>query len=126
MLSVADEVELPVEQRFEKLLRRTRRLAILHRQGCFFANIALETGRDELFNGLLLRAMNEWSDTLVRLLEHFMPTEKAQVRAKRIIMEYEGSVLFYKLSGDQQYIEDYVERTVADFHQTIAQQVTSA
>jgi AcrR family transcriptional regulator len=122
VLSVADEAELPVEQRFEKLLRRTRRLAILHRQGCFFANIALETGRDDLFNGLLLRAMNEWTNTLTGLFQHVVAPEVAKVKAKRIIMEYEGAVLFYKLSGDQQYIEDYIERIVTEFHATATQQ----
>ena len=126
VLSVADESELPVDQRFEKLMRRCRRLAILHRQGCFFANVALETGRDELFNGVLLRAMNEWCATLVRLHEPFMPAEQAQERAQRIVMEYEGAVLFYKLTGDQQYIENYITRTVTEFHELFSGQVPAA
>jgi hypothetical protein len=40
-------------------------------------------------------------------------------------MEYEGAVLFYKLSGDQQYIEDYIERIVTEFHATATQQEIS-
>jgi hypothetical protein len=49
VFSVAQE-DLPPEQRLEKLLRRQNRLVKMERQGCFFANTALETGRDGLFN----------------------------------------------------------------------------
>lgn len=123
VLSVADETHLPIEQRFEKLMRRCRRLAILHRQGCFFANIALETGRDELFNGVLMRSINEWCETLTQLFSTIMPAEKARMQAQRIVMEYEGAVLFYKLSGDQQYVESYIERTVAEFYEHTGQKM---
>ena len=113
VLAVADEKELPVEQRLEKLLRRHRRLAILHRQGCFFANIALETGRDEMFNAVLMRAMAIWEDKVAVLLSEIMPADEAQRLAQSMIMEYEGAVLFYKMSGKEDYLEAFINRAVS-------------
>lgn len=113
VLSVADETALPPEQRLEKLLRRHKKLATLHRQGCFFANIVLETGREELFNHILKTAMEEWAEAVGRLLAHRMPPERARHEATRLIMEYEGAVLFYKMTGEERYLDEFVERTVA-------------
>lgn len=111
VLSVADETELPPEQRLEKLLRRHKKLATLHRRGCFFANVALETGREELFNDVLKTAMTEWAETVARLLSERMPEAEARKEAYRLVMEYEGAVLFYKITGEEQYLEAFVRRT---------------
>ena len=112
VLAVADETGLPPEQRLEKLLRRHKKLATLHRQGCFFANIALETGREGLFNEVLKTAMTEWAETVGRILSERMPAEQARQEAYRLVMEYEGAVLFYKITGEEQYLETFVHRTV--------------
>lgn len=111
VLSVADETDLPAEQRLEKLLRRHKKLATLHRRGCFFANVALETGREELFNDVLKTAMTEWAETVARLLSERMPADNARKEAYRLVMEYEGAVLFYKITGEEQYLEEFVRRT---------------
>jgi len=112
VLAVADDTSLPPDQRLEKLLRRHKKLATLHRQGCFFANISLETGHEELFNHILKSAMEEWAEAVGRILSHRMPPEQAREKAIRLIMEYEGAVLFYKISGAEQYLDDFVARTV--------------
>ncbi len=77
VLAVADEPDLPPEQRLEKLLRRHKKLATLHRRGCFFANIALETGREDLFNNVLKVAMEEWAAAVGRILAERIPAERA-------------------------------------------------
>lgn len=112
VLAVVDETHLPPEQRLEKLLRRHKKLATLHRRGCFFANIALETGREELFNEVLKTAMTEWAETVSRILTERMPAEQARQEAYRLVMEYEGAVLFYKITGEERYLQDFVQRTV--------------
>ena len=112
VLAVADETGLPPEQRLEKLLRRHKKLATLHRQGCFFANIALETGREGLFNEVLKTAMTEWAETVGRILSERLPAEQARQEAYRLVMEYEGAILFYKITGEEQYLETFVHRTV--------------
>lgn len=112
VLAVANEMDLPPEQRLEKLLRRHKKLATLHRRGCFFANIALETGREELFNEVLKTAMLEWADAVGNILSERMPPEDARGEALRLVMEYEGAVLFYKITGQEQYLEEFVQRTV--------------
>ncbi|MEZ4943403.1 MAG: TetR/AcrR family transcriptional regulator [Saprospiraceae bacterium] len=117
VLSVATELDLPPEQRLEKLLRRHKKLATLHRRGCFFANIALETGREGLFNEVLKTGMMDWADAVSRILSEYMPADAAQREALRLIMEYEGAVLFYKLTADEQHLEDFIHRAVANLKQ---------
>lgn len=121
VLAVAQETNLPSEQRLEKLLRRHKKLATLHRRGCFFANIALETGRDELFNEVLKTAMTEWAEVVGGILAENLPAEQARHEGTRLVMEYEGAVLFYKLTGEEQYLEDFVQRTVRLMGKTEAQ-----
>jgi AcrR family transcriptional regulator len=115
VLSVAVDTTLPPEQRFEKLMRRHKKIATLHRRGCFFANIALETGREELFNRFVKGAMEEWADAVGNLLAFQIPEPEAHQEALRMIMEYEGAILFYKMSGDEQYLEDYIQRVVGKY-----------
>jgi len=112
VLSVADDHTIPPEQRLEKMLRRNKRLATLHRRGCFFANIALETGREALFNEVLHDAFLEWKQSMTQIMEAFFPVAEAEIKAQRLIMEYEGAILFYKISGDETYLEDFINRSV--------------
>lgn len=112
VLSVASDESLPAEQRLEKMLRRNKRLVTEHRRGCFFANIALETGRDDLFTALIQQAMQDWIKTVAILLSHQMPVEQANREAARLMIEFEGSVLFYKIYNNTDYLEAFIDRTV--------------
>lgn len=114
VFSVAQE-DLPPEQRLEKLLRRQNRLAKHERRGCFFANTALETGRDGLFNELIKSTYEEWQKTVAGILAEMLPPEEAAETAYRLLLEYEGSVTMYKLTGDEQHLERFVTRAVALF-----------
>ncbi|MCW5922725.1 MAG: TetR/AcrR family transcriptional regulator [Saprospiraceae bacterium] len=114
VLAVAQE-DLPPEQRLEKLLRRQNRLAKYERRGCFFANTALETGREGLFNEQIQTIFAEWQDTVSHILSEVMPPEEATEMAYRLLLEYEGSVTMYKLTGDEQHLERFVARAVALF-----------
>jgi AcrR family transcriptional regulator len=118
VLSVADDLSLRPEERLEKLMRRHKKLAILHRRGCFFANVALETGREDLFNRFVKSALDEWAEAVSRLLVHKMPEARARLESQRLVMEYEGAVLFYKMSGEEKYLEEFVTRTVRNFSET--------
>lgn len=114
VLSVAQE-DLPPEQRLEKLLRRQNRLAKYERRGCFFANTALETGREGLFNEQIKATYDEWQAAVVQILSAVLPQAVATETAYRLLLEYEGSITMYKLSGDEQHLEKFVERAVALF-----------
>lgn len=114
VLAVAQE-DLPPEQRLEKLLRRQNRLAKYERRGCFFANTALETGREGLFNDLIQATYDEWQTAVAGILSEIMPREEAAEAAYRLLLEYEGSVTMYKLSGDEQHLERFVARAVGLF-----------
>lgn len=111
VFAVAQE-DLPPEQRLEKLLRRQNRLAKYERRGCFFANTALETGREGLFNEQVQATYDEWQATVAGILAEIMPPEEAAETAYRLLLEYEGSVTMYKLSGDEQHLERFVSRAV--------------
>lgn len=112
VLRVASDESLPVEQRLEKMLRRNKRLVTEHRRGCFFANIALETGREDQFTALIQQAMQDWIDTVATLLTHTMPADQARREAGRLMIEFEGSVLFYKIYNNIDYLEAFIDRTV--------------
>jgi TetR/AcrR family transcriptional repressor of nem operon len=114
VIAVAQE-PLPPEQRLEKLLRRQNRLAKHERRGCFFANTALETGREELFNDMVQAAFKEWQETVAGILRAIMPQEQAASTAYRLLLEYEGAVTIYKLTGDESHLEQFVGRAVSLF-----------
>lgn len=114
VFSVAQE-NLPPEQRLEKLLRRQNRLAKTDRRGCFFANTALETGREGLFNVPIQAVFDEWRATVSDILTAIMPPETAAETSYRLLLEYEGSVTMYKLTGDEQHLEGFVARAVSLF-----------
>ncbi len=114
VLSVARE-DLPPEQRLEKLLRRQNRLAKRERKGCFFANTALEMGRNGAFNEVLMEFFKEWQTTVAGILSTAMPESEARDAAHWLLLEYEGSVVLYKISGDEQCLEGLVHRAVDQF-----------
>lgn len=111
VLVVAEE-DIPLVQRLEKMLRRQNRLAKMDRRGCFFANMALETGREEVFNPAISAFYAEWQDTFARLLLPYLPEATARERAYQLLVEYEGAVVFYKLSGDEEHLERFVVRSL--------------
>jgi TetR/AcrR family transcriptional regulator, transcriptional repressor for nem operon len=114
ILSVAGE-DLPWEQRLEKLLRRQNRLAKLERRGCFFANTALETGRNGVFNRFIEQIFAEWKQAVGGIYAQVMSLEDAQVSAYRLLLEYEGAVLFYKLTDNVDHLENFVKRTIESY-----------
>ncbi len=114
VFSVAQE-DLPPEQKLEKMLRRQNRLVKLQRQGCFFANTALETGRDGLFNEPIQVIWEEWKTHVANILRSIQAPEDAAHTAYRLLLEYEGTVIMYKISGEEQHLEQFVERAVGLF-----------
>lgn len=114
VLAVAKE-DLPFEQRLEKLLRRHCRIAKIDGKGCFFANTILETGQGGVFNMQILPFLSEWEVVVGKLLEEKFPSEKAKEMAYNMIIEFEGAVVFYKLTSDEEHLERYVSKTVSSF-----------
>lgn len=114
VIAVAQE-DLPPEQRLEKLLRRQNRLAKHERRGCFFANTALETGRNEVFNTLIVQIFEEWRTAVAGLYSLAMPEPDARELAYRLQLEHEGAIIMYKLTGDTAHLEQFVVRTVDTF-----------
>ncbi len=114
VFSVMQE-DLPPEQKLEKMLRRQNRLVKMERQGCFFANTALETGRDGLFNEPIQVIWREWKKAVAGVLSAIMPLEEAEQTAYRLLLEYEGAIIMYKISNEVQHLEQFVSRAVALF-----------
>lgn len=107
--------DLPPEQRLEKMLRRQNRLVKMERQGCFFANTALETGRDGHFNQAIQVIWDEWRSAVAGLLGNIMSPADAADTAYRLLLEYEGAIIMYKISSDESHLERFVGRAVALF-----------
>jgi len=114
VFSVVQE-DLPPEQKLEKMLRRQNRLVKMERQGCFFANTALETGRDGLFNQPIQVIWEEWKKAVAGILSAIMSPEEAANTAYRLLLEYEGAIIMYKISNEEQHLEQFVARAVALF-----------
>lgn len=121
VMSVSQE-DIPPEQQLEKLLRRQNRLARQERRGCFFANLALETGRDGWFNAQIQVLFDEWQQAVASILEAAWPPDEARQRAYEMLLSYEGAVTLYKLSGDEHHLSSFVARTVAAFTQKMQTQ----
>jgi TetR/AcrR family transcriptional repressor of nem operon len=111
VLSVVEE-DLPLAQRLEKLLRRQNRLTKIDQRGCFFTNVIMETGQSGVFNSSIQAFYREWQDELSRLLAEYYPPEEADRRAYLLLIEYEGAVTLYKLSGDEAHLEQFVHRSI--------------
>ncbi|MEL6969344.1 MAG: hypothetical protein AAFO02_04165, partial [Bacteroidota bacterium] len=111
VLAVAQE-DLPLEQRLEKMVRRQNRLAKIDQRGCFFTNVIMEMGQGGLYNTELLSFYNEWRAVFSNLLAEVMPEQEAEDQAYIMLLQYEGSITMYKLSGDEQHLEAFVYRYV--------------
>jgi TetR/AcrR family transcriptional regulator, transcriptional repressor for nem operon len=107
--------DLPPDQQLEKLLRRQNRLSKRERQGCFYANVGLETGRSGVFNEKVQYAYDLWIETVAGILQPTYTPDAARAAAYRMLLEYEGAVLMYKLSGDESHLEGVVNRAVDAF-----------
>jgi TetR/AcrR family transcriptional regulator, transcriptional repressor for nem operon len=105
--------DLPAEQKLEKLLRRQNRLAKRDRRGCFYANIGLETGREAVFSTTLNAAFELWKKTVSEILSTKYAPEQSKELAYQLLLQYEGAVLMYKISGDETHLEEMVRRAVA-------------
>ncbi|WP_367392346.1 TetR/AcrR family transcriptional regulator [Lewinella sp. LCG006] len=112
VLAVADEEPLPLEQRLEKMLRRQNRLAKIDQRGCFFTNVIMEMGQEGIHNELLMAFYDEWKQTFARLLGNVLPEEKAKEQAYLMLLQYEGAITLYKLTGDEMHLESFVDRYV--------------
>jgi TetR/AcrR family transcriptional repressor of nem operon len=112
VLSIA-KGEGEVGERLETMLRRQFELVQLNDGGgCFFANMILETGGGVFAKGLS-RFHTDWSAAITDLLsERFTPAE-AEERAYRIFVDYEGSVMLFKLYGDTSHLERLISRSVS-------------
>jgi TetR/AcrR family transcriptional repressor of nem operon len=113
ILKVAEEVELPPWQRLEKLLKRQCKLAKHERRGCFFANMVLETGREDLFNEPITAMFKEWENTVGGLLSCKLSKTEAAIQSRRLLLEYEGAVMFFKMTNDEEYLDGFVQRAVS-------------
>lgn len=111
VLDVSKE-DLPLEQRLEKMLRRQNRLAKIDQRGCFFTNVIMEMGQGGTYNEFLLTFYDEWRAVFSQLLANVMPVEKAREQAYLMLLQYEGAITMYKLSGEEQHLESFVQRYV--------------
>lgn len=112
VLAVATDESLPLEQRLEKMLRRQNRLAKIDQRGCFFTNVIMEMGQEGIHNELLMVFYDEWKQVFAHLLGAVLPEEQAKEQAYLMLLQYEGAITMYKLSGDERHLELFVDRYV--------------
>lgn len=112
VLSLA-QGEGSVAERLEAMLRRQFDLVQLNDGGgCFFANMILETGGGVFADGLS-RFHTDWNAAVTTLLAERFSAAEAGERAYRIFVDYEGSVMLFKLYGDTSHLERLITRSVS-------------
>lgn len=112
ILAVAEE-EGSVVLRLEIILRRHFELVQYNDgAGCFFANMTLETGVDGDFSEALRRFHQEWCAAIEALLAERFPAAEARERAYRIFVDYQGSVLLFKLYREPSHLQRFTYRTL--------------
>ncbi len=104
VLDVALE-DTPLEERIAKMLRRQLKLGRIEQRGCFFANTILETGQDGTFKPELKHFYDDWMQAMIDLLSERFSTEEAAERAYRYFIDYEGSMMLYKMDGDDEHLQ---------------------
>jgi len=112
VLSITKE-EGTVAMRLEIILRRHFELVQLNDGGgCFFANMILETGHDGEFAEGLQQFHVNWATAIEALLGERYPEAEARERTYRIFVDYEGSVILYKLYHDDTHLTRFIYRTL--------------
>jgi TetR/AcrR family transcriptional regulator, transcriptional repressor for nem operon len=111
VLSVARE-DLPLEQRLEKMLRRQNRLARIENRGCFFGNTILETSQQDIFSAKISLFFTCWMDTFSQMLCEKLSSADAYQLAYLTLLEYQGAVVLYKLSKDENHLQQFVQRSL--------------
>ena len=109
VLDVAKE-DLPLEDRMLKMLHRQLKLNRLEQRGCFFANTILETGQEGTFQIELSHFYHDWMKAMTAMLLERFPEEEAKERSYRYFIDYEGSVMLYKLDGNREHLTRCSER----------------
>ena len=112
ILDVAKE-DLPLEQRLEKMMRRQFRLCRIEQRGCFFANMILETAQVGNFNPQLSDFYKDWIAATGSMLTEKFPEDEAKERAYQYFIDYQGSVLLYKLEQDDTHLQRCVNRAIS-------------
>ena len=112
VLSIA-RGEGTIAERLAAMLERQFQLVQLNDGGgCFFANMTLETGDGPFAEGLT-HFHREWNATVTTLLVEKFPAEEAEERAYRLFVDYEGSVMLFKLYKDTSHLTRFVSRAIA-------------
>lgn len=116
VLKIAEEQDKSLEERIQRMLDRQIKISTLHQRGCFFANTILETGQAGTFSLELKDFLADWMTAVQNMLRENFPPEEAKERAYRWFIDYEGSVMLYKLDGDIAHLNRLKQRCVASLH----------
>ncbi len=72
----------------------------------------MEMGQEGIHNELLMAFYDEWKQVFALLVGKVMPEEAAKEQAYLMLLQYEGAITLYKLTGDEMHLESFVGRYV--------------
>ena len=91
-----------LEARLAEVIRRQFHLATMNeRSGCFFGNAILETGGGGPFGDALRGFYDDWIDAAATALAERFDASYARQLADELFAGYQGTILLYKLDGDE-------------------------
>lgn len=116
----SDGTRWTLEARLDEVLKRQFHLATLNGQaGCFFGNCILETGGKGPFAAALHHIYRDWMAAATLALSERFCVAEAEVRARQLFAEYQGTILLYKLLGDSSLLVGFRQNSVAALSMTI-------
>ena len=109
-----DGTSWTLDTRLAEVLRRQFHLATMNdRAGCFFGNAILETGGRGPFGEALRAFYDDWIAAATAALSERFDASRARELADELFAGYQGTILLYKLDGDEDRFTRFRESALA-------------
>lgn len=106
VFSIAYKEKLSGTEKLQELAKVSEKILIQDHGGCLMGSIALETAQVKpAFAEIIKKFFQSWIDSLAHIFAEKLPKEKAIEKAESFIAEIEGSVIFYQVFKNPEYIK---------------------
>lgn len=115
-----------LEARLAEGLRRQFRLVRRDAGGCFFGNAILELGGESPYGEGLRGFLDDWLAAATELLAERYDRAEAAERAYRLFADYQGTVIYYRATGDRSHLDRFAARALASLDLPLSGAITES
>ncbi|MFN8349114.1 MAG: TetR/AcrR family transcriptional regulator [Spirosomataceae bacterium] len=113
---IAYDESLTPRERLEKMIAKQIRVVSGTEGGCLMGNMAIETALvTDDFTPQMRIFFEEYLSALTDLYGHRHTPEKARHLAEQAVVEYEGAWIMVKLTGNDRFLRDVLQRALERF-----------